>query len=90
MEISASFAAQNYARARPATEPSENSFMRAADSFAQTLEQGEQTSAAAMVGGADPHALVQALSASELAVETAVTVRNKVVEAYQEILRMQV
>jgi len=33
---------------------------------------------------------VQALATSELAVETAVTLRDKVVEAYQEILRMQV
>ena len=41
-------------------------------------------------GQADTHALVQALVQSELAVETAVTVRNKVVEAYQEILRMSV
>ena len=51
---------------------------------------GEETAKAAMSGGADPHSLVEALAASELAVETAVTVRNKVVEAYQEILRMPV
>eukprot|EP00581_Thalassiosira_minuscula_P022352 CAMPEP_0184414698 /NCGR_PEP_ID=MMETSP0738-20130409/8212_1 /TAXON_ID=385413 /ORGANISM="Thalassiosira miniscula, Strain CCMP1093" /LENGTH=43 /DNA_ID= /DNA_START= /DNA_END= /DNA_ORIENTATION= len=43
-----------------------------------------------MTAKADPHTLVQALAQSELAVETAVTVRNKVVEAYQEILRMPV
>ena len=35
-------------------------------------------------------ALVQALAQSELAVETVVALRNKVVEAYQEILRMPV
>ena len=58
--------------------------------FAKTMAEGENTAKAAMTGGADPHALVQALAASELAVETAVTVRNKVVEAYQEILRMPV
>ena len=45
---------------------------------------------AAMTSGADPHALVQALAQTELAVETAVTIRNKVVGAYQEILRMPV
>ena len=44
----------------------------------------------ALSGNADPHALVTALAQSELAVETAVTLRNKVVEAYQEILRMPV
>ena len=44
----------------------------------------------AQSGGADPHALVQALAETQLAVETAVTVRDRVVEAYQEILRMPV
>ncbi len=61
-----------------------------ADSFIQVMAEGEQTAKAAMTGGADPHALVQALAASERAIETAVTLRDKVVEAYQEILRMPV
>jgi flagellar hook-basal body complex protein FliE len=43
-----------------------------------------------MTGGADSLALVQALAETQLAVETAVTVRDRVVEAYQEILRMPV
>ncbi len=43
-----------------------------------------------MTTGADPYALVQALAQAELAVETAATVRDRVVEAYQEILRMPV
>ncbi|MGB3148600.1 MAG: flagellar hook-basal body complex protein FliE, partial [Paracoccaceae bacterium] len=50
----------------------------------------EDTAKAAMMGGADPHALVEALAQSQLAVETVVTLRDKVVEAYQEILRMPV
>jgi flagellar hook-basal body complex protein FliE len=33
---------------------------------------------------------VTALAESQLAIETAVTIRDRVVEAYQEILRMQV
>ena len=33
---------------------------------------------------------IEALAASEMAVDTVVTVRDKVVEAYQEILRMPV
>ena len=61
-----------------------------ADSFAKTLADGEMVAKAAMTGGADPHALVQALASSQLAVETVATVRDKVVEAYQEILRMPV
>ena len=65
-------------------------FARLAGSFAETLARGEETAKAAMTGGADPHALVQALADSQLAVETVATVRDKVVEAYQEILRMPV
>ena len=65
-------------------------FGKVAKDFAQTVAQGEAVAKQAMVGDADPHALVQALAQTELAVETAVTVRNKVVEAYQEILRMPV
>ncbi len=95
MDVRTALAAQNYAQARPATLPAagegaEASFARAIGDFAQTLAQGDQTAKAAMSGTADPQALVEALAASELAVETAVTVRDKVVEAYQEILRMPV
>lgn len=97
MDIRSSLAAQAYAATRPATAPNAtpdgqaaNGFTRLAGEFAETLQRGEDTAKAAMTGGADPHALVQALAQTELAVETAVTVRDKVVEAYQEILRMPV
>ncbi|KIC49638.1 flagellar hook-basal body complex protein FliE [Tateyamaria sp. ANG-S1] len=94
MEIGTVSAAQNYAALRPATQPSGREsgslFGQVAMDFAQTLATGEQVAKDAMVGKADPHSLVQALAQTELAVETAVTVRNKVVEAYQEILRMPV
>ncbi|WP_371326889.1 flagellar hook-basal body complex protein FliE [Thioclava sp. F28-4] len=65
-------------------------FEQAANSFVDAVKAGEDTAKAAMAGQADPHALVQALAQTELAIEAAVTVRNKVVEAYQEILRMPV
>lgn len=96
MDIRSSLAAQAYAATRPATEPNARlggqgaEFARMAGDFADTLRRGEQTAMAAMTGEADPHALVQALAQTELAIETAVTVRDKVVEAYQEILRMPV
>ncbi len=63
---------------------------RLVSDFASTLKEGEAAAKAAMVGQAGPHTLVQALTQTELAVETAVTVRDKVVEAYKEILRMPV
>lgn len=98
MDIRASLASQTYAQARPATatQPKVSSadsgqgLAKLASDFAEVLRSGEETAKAAMIGGADPHSLVEALAASELAVETAVTLRDKVVEAYQEILRMQV
>ena len=98
MDLKSTLAAQAYAATRPATAPNANAagatasngFTKLAGDFAETLQKGEETAKAAMTGGADPHALVQALAQTELAVETAVTVRDKVVEAYQEILRMPV
>lgn len=61
-----------------------------ATDFYETLQRGEETSKAALGGKADPASVVEALAASELAIQTAVSVRDKVVEAYQEILRMPV
>ena len=96
MDIRSLTAAQNYAVARPATQADPNhagpaqGLRNTFQDFAATLNQSEQVSQAAMTGQADPHALVQALAQTELAVETAVVVRDKVVEAYQEILRMPV
>ncbi|MAU53555.1 MAG: flagellar hook-basal body protein FliE [Roseovarius sp.] len=91
MEMSAVFAARGYASLRPATQPEPGAaFQALARDFAATLREGEETARAAIAGRADPHALVQALAQTELAVETAVTVRDRVVEAYQEILRMPV
>ncbi|MCX7565787.1 flagellar hook-basal body complex protein FliE [Sulfitobacter sp. F26169L] len=96
MELKTLSAIQNYATAKPATTPGEGEGGAAAalkgiaGDFASTLAKSEQVAQSTMMGNADPHALVQALAQTELAVETAVTVRNKVVEAYQEILRMPV
>jgi len=95
MDITAVNAAQSYSAARPLTAPDpgvegDNAFARIAQDFLATMQRGEATANASMTGAADPHSLVQALAQTELAIETAVTVRNKVVEAYQEILRMPV
>ncbi len=94
MDVRTSLATQSYAQARNAAAPqpgaAEAEFAKFAGNFAETLVQSEQMARVAMVGGADPHALVQALASSKTAVETVATVRDKVVEAYQEILRMPV
>ncbi|MEJ6403219.1 flagellar hook-basal body complex protein FliE [Yoonia sp. 2307UL14-13] len=86
--------AQNYAAGKAAAAPTPDggatALAGAAQDFLSTLQTSETTGLQAMTGGADPHALVQALAQTELAVQTVVTVRDKVVEAYQEILRMPI
>lgn len=82
--------AQRLDAQRPDARPREGLVSAAVRSFADTIRTGETTAISSMQGGADTHALVLALAESQLAVETAVTLRDKVVEAYQEILRMPV
>jgi len=55
-----------------------------------SLRDGEAATAEAVTGSGDIQTLVEALTSAEMALETAVTVRDRVVEAYQEILRMPV
>ncbi len=96
MDISSSLAARAYAASRPAVDSDPRpdgpaaALAGAARSFADTMAQGEATAQAALMGRADPHALVTALAESQLAIETVVMLRDRVVESYQEILRMQV
>ncbi len=92
MDIKSSLAAQQYAATRPATAPKAQSDGTSSvlGAFEASLRNTETTAKDAMTSGADPHALVQALAETQLAVETASTVRDRVVEAYQEILRMPV
>lgn len=97
MDVRSLTAAHSYTASRPALQPEpgqgrsiEKEFARITQDFTDQLRAGEQTAQQAMTGDADPHALVEALAQSELAVETVVAVRDKVVEAYQEILRMPV
>ncbi len=94
MELSASVVAGQYTANRTATAPTPEGgtspLGAMVQDFAATLQTSEAAAMKALTGGSDPHALVQALAQTELAVETAVTIRNKVVEAYQEILRMPV
>ena len=97
MSIAITQAARAYSANRPAPAPDPDesrtateAFVGAARDFVETMQRGEDVARATMAGKADPHALVQALAETQLAIEAAVTVRDKVVEAYQEILRMPV
>jgi flagellar hook-basal body complex protein FliE len=63
---------------------------QAAEDFAQHMAQVDQVSTGAMTGQVNAHTLVQTLAEAELAMEAVVSIRDRVVEAYQEILRMPV
>lgn len=58
--------------------------------FSEVFENVEAATEALSTGQGDAHAVVEALATAEVALETAVTIRNRVVEAYQELLRMPV
>jgi flagellar hook-basal body complex protein FliE len=84
------FAAKSALKAAPAKAEEGGPAFQAVHALAGAIEKGEQASIAMMTTGADPHSVVEAMAAAELAIETAVTVRDKIVEAYQELMRMPV
>lgn len=104
MSVSDSLAARFYQGLAPAVGPSapptrdpgassgsgSGALGEAARGFLDTLRSGETTAMKGLSGSADMQSVVTALAATEIAVQTAVTMRDKVVEAYQEILRMPV
>jgi len=96
MNISSALASDLYARSRLLiqAEDTQPDLAKAATAFAQefaeTLDRNEATARAAMRGEADLHSLIEALTSTQNAVETVAAVRDRVVEAYQEILRMPV
>ena len=61
----------------------------AADSI-QTMKAGEQMSARAITGETSLPELIQAVSSAEMTLQTVVAVRDRMIGAYQEIMRMPV
>ncbi|MEO0999924.1 MAG: flagellar hook-basal body complex protein FliE [Pseudomonadota bacterium] len=96
MDTSNSIIAQLYARASTAVQPEAAppaggpDFATLAGQTVNGIAETEALATQALSGAADPQSVVMALAETELAIEAAVTVRDKIVEAYQEILRMPV
>lgn len=99
MEINSSLASKLYQNVQGAVQPGESDGARkgagesafsAVKNFVETLHQAEKTSEAGMLGKADPQSVVTALASAEIAVQSAVSIRDRVVQSYQEILRMPV
>lgn len=87
--------ASAYAEARAAAAPSPTggaapTMTAAARDFAAVMEQADTVAVQTMQGRSHTQALVQSIAEAQVALETAVAIRDKVVEAYQEILRMPV
>lgn len=56
----------------------------------QTMRSGETASAKAVAGTASLPEVVQAITAAELTLQTVVAVRDRMMTAYQEIMRMPI
>jgi flagellar hook-basal body complex protein FliE len=61
-----------------------------AEDAVKTGQSAENQTAAAAAGKADLNSVVMAVSEAELTLNTVVAVRDKVIEAYREILRMPI
>jgi len=55
-----------------------------------TVKHGEEMSAKAITGEANLTDVVQAVTDAEITLQTLVAVRDKMISAYQEIMRMQI
>ena len=77
-------------KAELSSEQKPSAVAKGAAEFSQVFENVETATQAMVTGTGDAHSVVQALATAEVALEGAVTIRNRVVEAYQELLRMPV
>ena len=91
--ISTISAANSYNNARASVAPSEELpqvVVNGISDFARVMEQVDTAATGAMTGTTETHELVQSIARAEMAMDTVVAIRDKVVEAYQEIMRMPV
>ena len=56
----------------------------------ETMRQGEKMSAEAVIGNADLTDVVEAVTSAELTLQTVVAVRDRMLNAYQEIMRLPI
>lgn len=56
----------------------------------ETMRESEQMSAKAVTGDADLTDVVEAVTAAELTLQTVVAVRDRMISAYQDIMRMPI
>ena len=62
----------------------------AASSLTDTLNKSEQASLQAVTGNADLASVTQAVTDAQVALQTVVAVRDRVISAYQDIIKMPI
>lgn len=85
--------ANRMARGAAPAQPAENFgslLQQAATGVIGALDQGEKQSMAAVTGKADLNAVTEAVTNAEMALQTVVAVRDRVISAYQDILKMPI
>ncbi len=88
----------NIAKAKPATidQPKESGeafsdfLKKTAESSIDTLRHGESMAAKGITGKADPTDVVSAVNNADITLQTVVAIRDKMVGAYQDIMRMPI
>jgi flagellar hook-basal body complex protein FliE len=63
---------------------------QAADGAIGSLEKGEAASLGAVTGKADINQVVSAMSNAELTLQAVTAIRDRVISAYQDVLRMPI
>jgi|TARA_R110002072_G_scaffold727_4_gene5281 flagellar hook-basal body complex protein FliE len=63
---------------------------QASEKAIDNLQQGETVSLQAAAGKADMNNVVVAVSKAELTLQTVVTIRDRAIQSYQDILRMPI
>lgn len=79
--------------AAPGSAPGEgfgDMLRKAANGVIDTISKGEQASVQAAMGKADLAQVTEAINNSQVAVQTVVAIRDRVVQAYQDIMRMPI
>lgn len=74
----------------PATGANSSALRNLSERFAAVFDEADTTAQQFATKEVDTQRVVEALSQAELALQTAVSIRDRVVAAYQEVLRMPI
>lgn len=67
-----------------------NILRKTAENVVDSVRGGEKATAEAIIGGKDVNDVVRAVTEAEMTLRTVVAVRDRLVSAYQEIMRMPI